>query len=117
MVSGGLTYRQKKFFAGFDVNFYSRYIVNDGGTYISTDGYWETTGGKEVFHRTYSDRLPSWAVVDIQGGYNVELGAFKGSLTAQVFNIFDKEYIAAAAGSNVTPGLGRTFRINLSAGL
>lgn len=120
MFNAGLDYTYKEFFAGMDMNFYMNNYLLDGATYTATEaellGY--TTAAKEVYKSTYGNKLPSAAIVDFFAGYNYQFAKwFKGTVSFQVYNIFNTEYFAAADRSGVIPGILQTFRLNASLGL
>ena len=65
----------------------------------------------------YSNRTPSRAIVDFSAGYQFKVDAWKVDVTAQVLNLFDRNYFASADRSGFIPGSLRTFRVNLNTGL
>ncbi|MCB0721631.1 MAG: TonB-dependent receptor [Ignavibacteriae bacterium] len=115
-----LTYNHKSFFGNIDLSNYSRNILLDGGTYMAVDGEFVGTNaaGQQLFQSEYSDQLPSATILDADVGYNFNFNKYlKGSITFQVLNIFDSEWLSSSDNFGVIPGLGRTFRGNLTIGL
>lgn len=120
MISGGLSYNYKGFFIGTDVNFYGRNYLLDGDTYLGVEGEYigQNSAGKDLFKTTYDNQLPTAVLLDAYAGYNYNLSKwFKGQVSVQVLNIADKEWYAGADRFGIIPGMKRTFRVNLSAGL
>ena len=116
ILSVGLTYRNKGWFAGFDVNHYARDFGLDGASFIAVDAAKDPATG--TFKVTkFSDKLPSRTVMDAQAGYRFDFGGLKINASVQVLNVFDKEYLADVDRFGVIPGYLRTFRFNLSTGI
>jgi outer membrane receptor protein involved in Fe transport len=115
MMMIGLNYRGEEFFGGFQVNYFARQYVLDGGTYMRTGG--EYTYGWEVFQSKYGNKLPAYAIVNLNVGYKLPIPGVNSMVSAQVLNLLDKEYLVDADRNGVFPGLGRALRVNLSMGL
>ncbi len=118
MASLSLTYKYEDFFAGIDMNHFARMINLDGGTHMVVDGTISTDAqGREVFTPVYSDKLPDATVFDFFAGYNYSFFGVRGTLSAQVINLFDTKYLISADRFGVFPGALRTLRFNISAGI
>ena len=116
-----LTYDNQGFFSSLDMSAYAKDYLLDGGTFMATDGSYTGTDskGRDLFQSQFSDKLPTRFLFDFNAGYNFNFGKkvpLKGTLTGQILNIFDTEYLAAADRSGVIPGMKRAFRLNLSIG-
>ena len=119
MTSGSLVYDYKGFFGSFDVSFFGKDIMLDGGTFqaVNSEYYGMSASGKELYKTEYSDELPTRAIFDFSAGYNFRFEKYlQGTLSFQILNIFDTEYYASSDRFGVIPGLLRTFRVNLSLG-
>lgn len=119
MTSGSLVYDYKGFFGSFDVSFFGKDVIFDGGTYqpINSEFYGYSASNKELYKTEYSDELPTRAIFDFSAGYNFKFEKYlQGTLSFQILNIFDTEYYASSDRYGVIPGLLRTFRVNLSLG-
>jgi outer membrane receptor protein involved in Fe transport len=113
--SVGLNYRHTSgLFASADLNYYARDYTVDGGAFRAVDGSFNASGA--FVASEFSDQTPSRAIVDAAAGYRFNLGGLQLNATAQVLNVFDKEYFSGADGFGFYPGALRTFRINLDAG-
>jgi outer membrane receptor protein involved in Fe transport len=119
MMSLGVNYLYKKFFAGIDMNYYGRDYLLDGDTYLATGGdYVGTANGKDLFRSTYDNKLPDRVIFDGYIGYNYQLTKwFRGAVSIQVLNLADKQYFSSSDRFGVIPGLRRSFRFNISEGL
>ncbi len=120
MISGGINYNYKGFFAGADVNFYGRNYLLDGDSYLAVEGEYlgQNSAGKDLFKSTYDNQLPTATIFDAYAGYNYNLSKwFKGQISIQVLNLADTDWYAGADRFGIIPGLKRTLRLNLSAGL
>jgi outer membrane receptor protein involved in Fe transport len=122
MTSLSLTYQNYGFFGSFDMSFFAKDILLDGGTYTGIDGQYVGTDykGRELFQTEFSDELPSRFLFDFNAGYNFSIGQkmpVRGTISLQVLNIFDSDYLASADRFGVIPGMKRAFRMNLGIGL
>ena len=116
MLAVGLNYRVPSFFVGVNVNYCARIIALDGGSYLATDGGWAFVGGKRVFDPKFDSKLPAFTVVNLNVGTSFNLLDLRTMASIQVLNALDNEFFADADRYGVIPGLGRAFRLNLSAG-
>lgn len=120
MISLGLTYDWKGWFGGIDMNFAARDYLLDGGTYTAVTSVYQGTNasnGRDYYLSTYDNQLPTRAIFSAYAGYNFILPKlFKGTISLQSANLFDKDYFAAADRFGVIPGEKRTFRANLTLG-
>jgi len=120
MFSLGLTYDWKGWFGGIDMNFAGRDYLLDGGTYTAVTTVYQGTNsvsGRDYYLSTYDNQLPTRAIFGAYAGYNFVLPKlFKGTLSVQSANLFDKDYFASADRFGVIPGEKRTFRANLTIG-
>ena len=66
--------------------------------------------------------IPSWSTFDVSAGYTFDFGKLRATLSGNVYNLFNQEYIADARdGSNhdwetatrVLYGFGRTYSVRL----
>jgi len=114
-VSLGLNYRHGSgFFASVDMNYYTRDFLVDGDGYRVVDGAFNAA--RAFVPSKFSTETPSRTVFDFSAGQRFDLGGLKVNATAQVLNIFDKEYFAGSDSFGFLPGALRTFRFNLSTG-
>lgn len=119
MTSVSLTYDNYGFFASFDMSSFAKDYALDGGTYIATNSefYGIAASGKELYKTQYEDKLPSRVIFDFNAGYNLNIkGYMKGSISFQVLNLFDTEFLASSDRSGVIPGIERTYRLSLALG-
>ena len=119
MFSLGLGYEMKGWFAGVDMFFADRDYLLDGGSYtVVSSAYQFTSAAKyEYYLSSYDNKLPSRAIFNAYAGYNFILPKlFKGTISLQSANLFDKDYFASADRFGVIPGEKRTFRANLTLG-
>jgi iron complex outermembrane recepter protein len=112
MFSLGLNYRGEQFFAGIAVYGYARMFMQDGGTYMRTDGYF--TPGSMVFQSKFDNKLPVYSIVNLNMGYTFDFVGLNTTISMQVLNLLYKDYLVDADRSGVIPGLGRAFRLNLN---
>lgn len=114
-ISAGLAYRHRSgFFAGADVNYFARDFLTDGGGFRAIDG---TFDANNVFRATkWSDETPSRTIIDLSAGYRFNLAGLKLNASAQLLNVFDKEYFSSSDSFGFYPGSLRTLRVNLDAG-
>ncbi len=114
-----LSYENYGFFGSIDMNYFGRDYLLDGGTFLGTEAeFIGVVNNKELYKTVYSDQLPTRFLFDVTAGYNFEFQKLiRGTLTLQLFNVFDKEYFSSSDRFGVIPGMGRTFRANLSIGL
>jgi len=120
MISGGINYNYKGFFIGADVNFYARNYLLDGDSYLGVSGEYvgQNSAGKDLFQTNYDNQLPTATIFDTYAGYNYTLSKwFKGQISVQVLNLADTEWYAGADRFGIIPGMKRTLRLNVSAGL
>jgi len=121
MVSLGLTYDWNSWFAGVDMNFAARDYLLDGATYTAVSTVYQGTNpvnGRDYYLSTYDNQLPTRAIFNAYAGYNFALkNLFKGTVSLQSANLFDKDFFASSDNFGVIPGEKRTFRFNLSIGL
>lgn len=77
-------------------------------------------GGEQVINEPW--RIPSYSTFDLSAGYSFDFGKVRATLSGNVNNLFDQEYIADAydgSGSNwetayrVLYGFGRTYSVRL----
>lgn len=114
-VMAGLEYRHPAgFFGTFTMFYYDRDYTVDGDSYRPVDGYW--IAPDQFVATEYSNQNPSRTVFNAAAGYGFDFYGFPMDLTAQVINLFDKDYIASADAFGFIPGPKRTFRVNLSVG-
>jgi outer membrane receptor protein involved in Fe transport len=104
------------------MSFFAKDILLDGGTYTGIDGEFVGTDSKnrELFRTEFSDELPSRFLFDFNAGYNFSIGKqmpVRGTISLQVLNLFDIDYLASADRYGVIPGMKRAFRMNLAIGL
>lgn len=121
MSSLSLTYDNFGFFGSIDASFYAKDYILDGGSYMGVKGDYIGVDSKnrELFKTEFDDQLPTRILFDLNLGYNFNFGKqlpLKGTLTGQILNIFDTDYLAAADRYGVYPGMKRAFRLNLSVG-
>jgi len=114
-----LNYRHEGFFAGINANLAANNYMLDGATYMAVDGgFWfDAAAGKQKFASIYDNRLPSYAVFDAFVGGQFDVGPFNTTMSLQVLNLFDTEYLAWADRNGVVPGPTRTIRFNLGVAL
>jgi outer membrane receptor protein involved in Fe transport len=112
MFSLGLNYNGEHFFGGITVYGFARLYMQDGGTYMRTDGYF--TAGSMVFVSKFDNKLPVYSTINLNAGYNFDLYGLNTTISAQVLNLLDREYLVDADRSGVIPGLGRAVRMNLT---
>lgn len=120
MISTGLNYSNKGFFAGITMDYAAKDYLLDGGTYTAVSTVFNslTPAGNEVYRSTYGDVLPSRAILGAYAGYNFMFkNLFGGTLSMQSANLFDKDYFASSDNFGVIPGEKRTVRFNLTIGL
>lgn len=123
MSSLSLTYDNKGFFGSFDMSFFAKDILLDGGSYTAVKGQWLAgldSKGRELFQSEYDKELPSRFIFDLNAGYSFQIGKklpIKSTITLQVLNLFDTDYLASADRFGVFPGVKRTYRANISIGL
>jgi len=120
MTSASLMYDNYGFFGSIDMNYFGKDYMLDGGTYLGTEA--ESMGldskGREMYKTSYTNELPTRFVFDATAGYNFVFEKLvKGTVSLQLFNIFDKEYFSSSDRYGVIPGMRRSFRANLSIGL
>jgi outer membrane receptor protein involved in Fe transport len=118
MISLGVNYHTDNFFCGLDMQYASRNIPLDGGTYLAVDGsYGQINSTRNVFTPTFDYRLPSFVIYNLNFGTNFDIMGLHAAASVQVLNLLDKEFIAQADRNGIYPGIGRTFCFNLSAGI
>lgn len=121
MLSLGLTYDWKGWFAGLDMNFAARDYLLDGNPYAAVSTVYQGTNavsGRDYFVTSYDTQLPTRAIFGAYAGYNFILPKlFKGTLSLQSSNLFDKDFFASSDNFGVIPGEKRTVRFNLTIGL
>lgn len=121
MASLGLTYDWKGWFAGLDMNFAARDYLLDGNPYAPVSTVYQGTNsvsGRDYYATTYDTQLPTRAIFGAYAGYNFILPKlFKGTVSLQSANLFDKDFFASSDNFGVIPGEKRTFRFNLTIGL
>jgi outer membrane receptor protein involved in Fe transport len=117
MYSIGLNYRAEKFFCGIGVNYYARIIPLDGATYMATDGGWAFVNGRRVFDPKFDNKLPNFALVNLNFGTSFDALGLHSTASIQIMNALDNEFLADADRNGVYPGIGRAFRFNLSTSL
>ncbi len=115
MASLGFTYRWSDFFVGMDMGYFDDHYGLDGDTYVRVDGEWNAN--KTAFTYVLDQKLPSRTVFDAQAGYKFAFAGVKGMLSAQILNLFDKEYLADVDNFGVIPGGSRSYRLNVGIGL
>jgi outer membrane receptor protein involved in Fe transport len=115
-IAYGLTYENDLWFAAITGITSMDYYAYDGGTYIAVDGHFDNSTIPK-FIPTYSNKLPSSTVFDFQVGMYLKYNQVKARVTAQVLNIFDKQYLVSLDRYGVLPGITRSFRINLGVGI
>lgn len=112
MYSLGLNYRGDHFFSGITMYGYARLFMQDGGTYMRTDGFFAP--GTMVFTSKFDNKLPTYYILNLNLGYNFDLEGLNTTLSMQVLNVFDREYLVDADRSGVIPGIGRAVRFNVN---
>jgi hypothetical protein len=112
MFSIGLNYRGEHFFAGAALYGFARLYMLDGGTYMRTDGNFTT--GWMVFQSIFDNKLPVYSIVNLNMGYTFDVVGLNTTISMQLLNVLDKQYLADADRSGVIPGLGRAIRLNLN---
>ncbi len=117
MFSVGFNYRGESFFCGMGVNYFSRIVALDGGSFMAVDGGWVIVNAKRKFDAKFDTKLPAYTMVDFNAGMNFSLFGLTNTASVQVLNVLDNEFFANADRSGVIPGIGRAFRFNLSTGL
>ena len=116
MVTVGLNYRVPSFFVGVNVGYYARLVALDGGSHMAVDGGWAFVNGRRIFDPKFDTKLPAYTVVNLNVGTSFDLLGMRTMASLQVLNALDNEFFADADRSGVIPGIGRAYRINLSAG-
>jgi len=121
MSSLSLTYDNYGVFGSFDASFFGKDYILDGGSYLAVNGNWIglDSKGRELFQSEFDNQLPTRILFDLNLGYNFNFGKqlpLRGTITGQILNIFDTEYLASADRFGVIPGMKRAFRLNLSLG-
>lgn len=120
ITTASLMYDNYGFFGSIDMNYFGRDYLLDGGTFLGTEAEFMGVDSKsrELYKTVYGDQLPTRFLFDVTAGYNFVIEKLvKGTLTLQLFNVFDKEHFASSDRFGVIPGLRRTFRANISIGL
>jgi outer membrane receptor for Fe3+-dicitrate len=113
----GVNYDNGTSFAGLNVGFFARQYVLDGGSYLAVDGGFTFNGSDFVFEPVFDRVLPNRAVVSANFGTRFLVAGINAAASLQVLNLFDVEYLEDADRFGVIPGLTRTARLNLSAGI
>lgn len=121
MSSLSLTYDREGLFGSIDMSVFGKDYLLDGGSYMATDGIYVGTDskGRDLFQNQFADKLPNRILFDLNAGYNFFFGKkvpLKGTITGQILNLFDTEYLASADRSGVIPGMKRAYRLTLSLG-
>jgi outer membrane receptor protein involved in Fe transport len=118
MISLGLSYHSENFFCGLDMQYASRNIPLDGGTYLAVDGsYGQINATRNTFTPVFDYRLPAFSVFNFNIGTNFQVAGVRATASMQILNLTDKEFIAQADRNGIYPGIGRSFCFNLSAGI
>jgi outer membrane receptor protein involved in Fe transport len=118
MFSVGLNYRSDRFFCGIALNYAARNIPLDGGSFMAVDGDFGTiNSGRKLFTPKFAYKLPSYYVVNLNLGTSFNIAGLSATASVQVLNLLDKEFLADADRNGVYPGIGRSFRFNLSTGM
>jgi outer membrane receptor protein involved in Fe transport len=114
-----LNYRHEGFFCGLNANIAANNYMLDGGTYMAVDGdfYFDQATGKQKFRSVYDNKLPAYAVIDAYIGGQFDLGPLNTTISMQVLNLLDTEYLAWADRNGVVPGPTRAVRLNLNVGI
>jgi len=85
---------------------------------VSGEYVGQNSSGKDLFKTNYDNKLPTATIFDTYAGYNYTLSKwFKGQISVQVLNLADTEWYAGADRFGIIPGMKRTLRLNVSAGL
>jgi outer membrane receptor protein involved in Fe transport len=113
----GLSYEYENLFVGLTSVTAMNFYALDGASYIAVDGTWDNSGAIPKFIPKYDNKLPSSTVIDLQAGYTYRIAPVTLNVTAQVLNLFNKEFLVNANRSGVLPGLARSFRLNFAASL
>ncbi|MCX7834282.1 MAG: TonB-dependent receptor [Ignavibacteria bacterium] len=119
MTSASLQYNYKGFFCSFDMNFFGRDIMLDGGTYlpVKSEFYGTSASNKELYKTEYDTELPTRFIFDFNAGYNFKFEKIvQGTISFQILNLFDTKYFSSSDRFGLIPGYLRTFRANLSLG-
>jgi len=111
MLSFGLTCDRPDYFGGLDFNWYGRYYALDGDLPIKLQSR-EYSG----IDKWSSSFRPFW-LVNVRAGYNLPIDDFNATISAQIYNLFDKEYLVDADSYGVIPGGLRTIRVVLAASI
>ncbi len=120
ITTASLMYDNYGFFGSIDMNYFAKDYMLDGGTFFGTEAEYMGLDSKsrELYKTSYTDELPTRFLFDVTAGYNFIIEKLvKGTLTLQLFNVFDKEHFSSSDRFGVIPGLRRTFRANISIGL
>ncbi len=121
MTTASLVYDRYNFFGSFDMSFFAKDYLLDGGTYMATQSIYQglDSKGRELWQSSYDNQLPTRVVFDFNAGYNFNFGKqipLKGTISAQVLNIFNSDFFASADRFGVIPGVKRSYRANVSLG-
>jgi outer membrane receptor protein involved in Fe transport len=121
MSSLSLTYDNYDFFGSIDASFFGKDYILDGGSYMGVKGDFVGVDSKnrDLFRTEFDNQLPTRILFDFNLGYNFYFGKqapLKGTISGQILNIFDTDYLASADRYGVIPGMKRAFRLNLSVG-
>lgn len=121
MSSLSVTYDKYNFFGSIDASYFAKDYILDGGSYMGTKGDFVgvDSRGRELFRTDFENQLPVRILFDVNAGYNFNFGKqlpLRGTITGQILNILDTDYLASADRFGVIPGMKRAFRLNLSLG-
>ncbi len=100
-----------------NVLYFARIIALDGASYMAVDGGFTFAGGKRIFEAKFDNKLPAYAIVNLNMGTNFDIFGLNTTASLQILNALDNEYFADADRFGAIPGLGRAFRVNISAAL
>ena len=117
MFSVGLNYDNGTDFAGLSINYFARHYLLDGGSYLAVDGGFAFDGTNRLFVPVYDQRLPNRTVVNANLGTRFTLVGLRVGTSLQVLNLLNTDFLEDADRYGVIPGLLRTIRINVMAGL
>jgi outer membrane receptor protein involved in Fe transport len=115
----GLNYDRKGLFAGVDMNYFAKFFLLDGETYLPVKSEFVglTNAGKEIWNSEYGNKMPAKFTFDAYAGYDFKFKKFlNGTISVQVLNIADTDYFSASDRFGLIPGAKRTYRFNISLG-
>jgi len=111
MISFGLTYENRHYFGGVDVNWYGRYYALDGDLPIKLES--AEYGDEDRWSNTFD----TFALLNLRAGIKLPLDQVNATLSVQVYNLLDKEHLVDADSYGVIPGGLRTIRVSLAASI